>query len=171
MAGYHRGVGTDALPSTSGIRHVIVWLLGVGYGLILAFVVLWPSPVDQPVAGLLQRVIRELHERGVPSFIDYEFIEFAGNIALFVPVGLFFGLAVPMRLWALAFMLGPAVSACVEVVQRVVLSERYASVADVIANSLGATIGVMCALALRAAVAQRDDAVIARHEARAARAT
>lgn len=158
-------MGIDGLPSTSGVRHALVWMLGVGYGIVLAFIVFWPSPVDRPVAGLLQRVIQELHERGVPSFVDYDFIEFSANIALFLPVGLFFGLAAPMRLWALAFLLGPALSAAVEFAQRMVLSERYATVADVVANSIGATIGVMCALAVRAAVAQRDDAVIARHEA------
>lgn len=158
----------DTLPRTSGPRHFLVWLLAIGYGAFLAFVVLWPSPIDQPVAGLLNRAIAELHERGVPAFVDYEFIEFAANIALFVPVGLLFGLALPMSWWAAMLMLGPALSGVIELLQRELLEARYATVSDVVANSIGATIGVFLMLALRAAVAQRDQQVIARHEALAA---
>ncbi len=151
-------------PRTSGPRHFLVWLLAVGYGGFVAFVVFWPSPIDRPVAGLLDRVIAELHERGVPGFIDYAFIEFSANVALFVPLGILFGLALPMTWWAVMVLLGPALSGLIELVQSVVLAERYASVHDVIANSVGATIGVLLALVLRALVAQRDDRVIERHE-------
>jgi len=153
------------LPRTSGVRHALALLLGVGYGVFLAFVVFWPSPIDQPVAGLLARVIAELHERGVPAFIDYAFIEFAANVALFLPVGLFFGLLLPLRYWALAYVCGPVLSALIELVQLQLLSQRYATVYDIIANSIGAVVGVTLALIVRAVVAQRDDRVIARHEA------
>ena len=159
---------TSRLPSTSGPRHFLLWLLAIGYGTFLAFVVFWPSPVDRPVRGQLDRVIQELHERGVPGFVDYAFIEFTSNILLFVPVGLFFGLLFPLR-WALvSLLLGPALSVAIEFAQRTLLEERYASVNDVIANSIGATIGVLIALTLRAVVRVRDDRVIERHEALAA---
>ena len=62
---------TDRLPSTSGPRYVLLWVLGLGYGIFVAFVAFWPSPVDEPVQALLARVIQELHERGVPAFVDW----------------------------------------------------------------------------------------------------
>ncbi|MFV0373230.1 VanZ family protein [Microbacterium sp.] len=156
---------TAADTRTSGPRLFLAWLLAVGYGGWVAFLVFSPSPVDAPVVHLLERAIQELHERGVPTFIDYEFIEFSANIALFFPLGVLFGLALPLRAWPVMFLLGPVLSTAIELIQRTFLAERYATVADVIANSLGATIGVMCALVLRAIVAARDERVIARHEA------
>lgn len=158
----------DSLPRTSGARHAVATALGVGYGVVLAFIVFWPSPVDRPIAAMLQRVIAELHERGVPQFVDYALIEFSANVLLFFPVGVFFGLAVPIRWWVLALAAGPMLSAIVELAQARLLAERYATVSDVVANSIGATIGVLLMLALRAAVARRDQQVIARHEALAA---
>lgn len=162
--------GGARLPSTSAARHALIWLLALGYGGFLAFVVFWPSPVDQPVEGLLDRAISEMHERGVPAFVDYAFIEFAANIALFIPVGLLFGLMLPLRWWPVALLLGPALSGLIELAQSELLEARYATLSDLIANSIGATIGVLAALALRAVVLARDQKVIERYEATRQRA-
>ena len=156
---------TERLPSTSGPRHALIAFLAIGYGTFLAFVVFWPSPIDAPVQGLLNRVISELHERGVPTWVDYTFIEAFANVLLFIPVGLLFGLMVPFRWWPVALLLGPALSGVIEVAQRYALEARYSSINDVIANSIGATIGVLAAVILRAVVKARDDRVIERHEA------
>lgn len=153
------------LPSTSGVRRTLVWLLAIVYGTVVVFVAFWPTPIDRPVAGLLRRVLAELHERGVPSFIDYAFVEFSANVVFFVPVGFAIGLALPLRWFAVMFVVGPMLSAGIELTQYALLSERYATVQDVIANSAGATIGVCAALLLRALVACRDGRVIARWEA------
>ena len=153
------------LPSTSGPRRAIIAMLALGYGAFLAFVVFWPSPIDEPVQGLLARAIAELHERGVPTFVDYDFIESFANILLFVPVGFLFGLMVPLRWWPIALLLGPALSGAIELAQRYLLEARYATVADVVANSIGATVGVVLAVAIRAVVRARDRRVIERHEA------
>lgn len=161
----------DRIPSTSGPRHALIAFLAIGYGTFLAFVVFWPSPIDKPIASQLDRAIAELHERGVPAFVDYAFIEFTANVLLFVPVGILFALLLPLRYWALALLLGPALSAGIEVAQHFILEERYSSVYDIIANSIGATLGVILAVALRAVVNARDDQVIARHEALVARGT
>lgn len=154
---------TGVLPSTSGPRHAIVAVLAIVYGTFLAFVAFWPSPVDKPVRSQLSRVIEELHERGVPTFVDYAFIEFSANVMLFVPVGLLFGLIIPMRWWLLALLAGPALSAAIEIAQGMLLDQRYSTVADVVANSLGSAIGVVLAVLLRAVVAARDEKVIERH--------
>jgi len=149
--------------------HGLIAALAIGYGTFLAFVVFWPSPIDAPVQGLLDRVISELHERGVPIWVDYTFIEAFANVLLFIPVGLLFGLMVPLRWWPIALLLGPALSGVIEVAQRYALEARYSSIYDVIANSIGATIGVLAAVILRAIVKARDDRVIERHEALSAR--
>lgn len=156
---------SQRLPSTSGIRHAMVGTLMVVYGVFLAFIVFWPTPIDRPVRGLIDRVIQELHERGVPSFIDYGVIEFTANVALFVPVGVLLGLAIPVRWSLLTLVLGPALSAGIEFAQSTLLDERYATARDVVANSIGSTFGVLLALTLRALVASRDVRVIERYEA------
>ena len=92
-------------------------------------------------------------------------VEFVANVALFVPIGIAFGLALPTRWWLAMLLSGPVLSAAIEVAQRELLSERYASVADVVANTVGATLGVGVALAVRASVAYRDRRLIARYEA------
>lgn len=156
---------TGGLPSTSGPRHSVIAILAIVYGTFLVFVVFWPSPIDQPVASLLERVIAELHERGVPQFVGYRFIEFSANVLLFIPVGILFGLIVPLRWWPVAFLLGPLLSAGIEVAQRFLLDARYASLSDVVANSIGASIGVLLAVSLRGMVHARDARVIDRYEA------
>ena len=95
----------------------------------------------------------------------YEFIESFANILLFIPVGFLFGLMIPLRWWPIALLLGPALSAAIELAQRYVLDERVSTVQDVIANSIGASIGVLIAVVIRAIVKARDEQVIARHEA------
>lgn len=158
-------MSSERLPSTSGPRHALVVMLAIGYGAFLAFVVFWPSPIDQPVEGLLDRAIAEMHERGVPTFVDYTFIESFANVLLFIPVGLFFGLIVPLRWWPVALLFGPVLSGLIELAQRELLEARYATIDDVIVNSIGATIGVLVAVILRGVVKARDTRVIARSDA------
>jgi glycopeptide antibiotics resistance protein len=155
----------ERLPSTSGPRRTIIAVMVLGYGVFLAFMVFWPSPIDAPVQGLLERAISELHERGVPGFVNYEFIESFSNMLLFIPVGFLFGLMVPLRWWPVALLLGPALSAGIELAQRYLLDARVSTIDDVIANSIGATIGVMIAVIIRGVVKARDEKVIERHEA------
>lgn len=155
----------EPLPSTSGLRHAFVTVMAAFYGAFLAFVVFWPSPIDAPIQALLERAISELHERGVPAFIDYNFIEAFSNVLLFVPVGLLLGLMVPISWWPVALILGPLLSGVIEVGQRYVLDERVAALSDVVANSIGATCGVLLAVLTWTAVRIRDAKVIARYEA------
>jgi len=71
----------------------------------------------------------------------------------------------PRRWSAWSLLLGPALSAVIELTQKTLLDARYATVSDFIANSLGATLGVLVALTIRAMVAVRDEQVIARYRA------
>jgi len=124
--------------------------------LALMLVTLTPSPVDQPFAQLLERVISELHERGLPQFIGYNKIEFGANILMFVPIGFLTTLLVPSRFAWTAIIISPLLSSALEGAQLVFLPARYASVLDIVANSTGGFIGAAIAALLRIAVNHRD---------------
>ncbi len=117
----------------------MLWLASVGV------IVLSPSPVDTGAAGLLRRALAALHGRGVPTWLDYSFVEFSANIAMFVPLGLFFFILAP-RGWR---WLGPLVclglSSTIELTQLAVLPQRVASPYDVVANTSGALVGTVIA--------------------------
>ncbi len=155
----------DELPSTSQVRRVIISILAAGYGVVLALVAFWPTPIDRPVGGLLARVLRALHERGVPEFFGYTFVEFTANILLFIPVGVVAGLVGRRVHWVPALLAGPILSAVIELIQLLFISARFATIEDIVANTLGASAGVVLAAAARSVIAARDARVIARHEA------
>lgn len=70
-------------------------------------------------------------------------VEFAANIALFVPLGLLLRLALPRAGWLGAALLGGAISVAIEVLQ--VLGPRVSDPRDVVANSIGAVAGALVA--------------------------
>jgi len=76
-------------------------------------------------------------------------IEFAANVALFVPLGLLLRLALPRATWLGATVLGAAISMVIEVLQ--VLGARVSDPRDVVANSIGALAGALIAATVAAA--------------------
>ncbi|MHA7272349.1 VanZ family protein [Arthrobacter sp. TMT4-20] len=113
----------------------------------MALIVFNRTPVDAGAGDLLQRGLRFLHSRGVPTFIDYGLVEFTANIVMFVPFGiLWFVLSPPAWRW-----IGPAVgvglSILIELSQLFLLPLRFASPYDVLANGLGAWAGALLAWA------------------------
>ena len=117
--------------------------------LYLMFIVLvagWPTPVDRPIGGDLDRLLAFPHDPvGVPVLVDYSFVEFTMNIVLFAPAGLLVALLVPARRWWLVAALGGLFSLLIELAQANLLPERTASALDVLANSLGACLGAALA--------------------------
>lgn len=139
--------------------------LGVaGLALILfavCIITLTPSPVDKGQTALVAEVLECLHAKGVPQWFGYHKLEFSANIAMFVPLGFFVGLLLPLRRAWIGGLAGTTFSVFVEVVQFFVLPERFASVLDVLANTLGGWIGIGLAVLLRIAIAARDRRVAA----------
>lgn len=118
------------------------------YLVLLGAAVFWPSPIDRPAAAFLQDAARRLQELGLPLWFDYARLEWSANVALFIPFGLLVGLMLPRRyVWA-ACLCGIAASFGIETAQSVLLPLRYATVNDVLANSLGTGIGVCLAYLL-----------------------
>jgi len=154
----------DRVPNPSRIRLALACtLLSLYLGAVLA-IAFYPAPVDRNFRGLLDRVIDKLHENGVPSFVDYGVIEALANVALFIPVGLLIAIAVPKSIWWITIFIGPLISIAIEVLQGALLPERFSTVNDVVANSIGCLIGATLGLMVRMLVAHRDELVIARHE-------
>lgn len=149
-------------PPKSTIREwTTVSLLGL-YGALVLLATMWPTPLDSGFESSITRFLDVLHRNGVPGWFGYNKLEFSANIALFVPLGFLVSMLLPVRVWWLAFVICPALSIAIEIVQGAVLSGRFATVIDVIANSVGAFVGALIAFALRAVVHQRDEKVIAR---------
>ena len=69
-------------------RRRVAQLLSL-YLAVLALIVFWPSPVDPGASsGMLSDVLRSLHRRGMPGWINYAMVESVANVLLFVPFGL-----------------------------------------------------------------------------------
>ncbi len=88
---------------------------------------------------------------GVP--LTYAGLEAGANVLMFVPFGVLVGLLVS-RAWlvvALAFCL----STSIELAQLAFLPTRVATLQDVVLNTLGAAVGLLCLRLVRRARARR----------------
>jgi glycopeptide antibiotics resistance protein len=134
--------------------------LTVMYIVVVLLVTLWPTTVDNGLDPYIDRLLAKLWSKGVPMFVDYGFIEFCANIAFFVPIGFLLGVLFPNRFWWLAPIGGFLLSVSVETAQGLFLPGRVSSVGDVVANSTGAIVGCLVAVALRMLILHRDTLVI-----------
>ncbi|TQJ29708.1 VanZ family protein [Microbacterium sp. SLBN-146] len=116
-------------------RPIAAVLLGL-YALALAAIAFWPVPIDRGIARLLRAI-----SEAVP-WLTYPRIEFGANVAMFVPLGILAGLILRRR-WILAVPLALAASGVIEVGQALFLTQRTASLLDVVANVLGAAFGAV----------------------------
>jgi glycopeptide antibiotics resistance protein len=139
---------------TRGIQKVAAVLFAV-YLIAAAAIVLWPTRVDAPYDGGLFAALRALHDHGVPSFVNYAFVESGANVVMFVPLGFLLTTIFSTRLWWLPTLIGFAASAAGELAQLLFLPNRVASIGDVAANTAGALIGTLLAVAGRELVRAR----------------
>lgn len=123
---------------------------------------MWPTPLDRGFESSITRVLEILHRNGIPTWFGYSKLEFSANIAMFIPLGFLVALLLSDKSWWLTLVICPALSIAIELTQLTLLAARFATVADVVANSTGALIGVVFALTLRYIVHRRDQAVVAR---------
>ena len=139
----------------AALRVAAGWL-GAGYLLALVLIALWPSPVDRPAQGAISAVLGRLHAHGVPGWVNYALVESAANVVLFLPVGLLGVVLLGSARWWLAVLAGFAASSLIELGQLVFLPDRFATPLDVLANTTGAALGALLALALLATVTARS---------------
>lgn len=136
-------------------------LLGIYTAMVLT-ATMWPTPLDQGYASSIARLLALLHRNGIPEWFGYNKLEFSANVLMFIPLGFLLTLALSRR-WAwMSIVLVPVFSGLIEYTQGEFLAQRFATVRDVIANSIGGYIGAVAAAALRALVHARDRLVIER---------
>lgn len=154
----------SSAPPKSRLRVALASILLVVYVGVVLVATLSPTPLDQGYESAIARFLSVLHRNGVPLWFGYNRLEFTANIAMFVPLGFLAVMLVPARVWWTALLVCPAMSVAIEVTQATALSSRFATITDVLANSLGALVGILMAVALRALVYQRDQKVLSRAE-------
>jgi glycopeptide antibiotics resistance protein len=116
----------------------------------------WPTPVDRPFHSALGRLIASLQRHGMPGWITYSFVESASNVAMFVPVGALIGILARPSLWWISGLFGLLASLGIELTQLLLLPQRFASAADVVANTSGALLGGALIFALRYVLQRRS---------------
>jgi glycopeptide antibiotics resistance protein len=88
------------------------------------------------------------------DWITYTRVEFGANILMFVPVGMFLLLLFGRRQWYLSLLQGFALTCAIEFTQRYIPG-RVSDVGDIIANTLGAFVGIGFVLVVTAPKARR----------------
>ena len=153
---------TNPAPPKSKARTSIGGVLLVSYVIIILFATMWPTPLDQGYGAAIEKVLDVVHRNGVPEWFGYNKLEFSANVAMFIPLGFLAALLLPARIWWLALLICPALSIAIELTQATFLAARFATVTDVVSNSIGAVIGILIAVVLRSVVYERDQKVLAR---------
>jgi len=105
------------------------------YAIALAAVAFWPVPVDSGMGGLLAAI-----SAAVP-WLSYAVIEVTANVVLFVPLGTLLAMVLPRRRW-LVVPIAAVVTVLIELAQAIFLAQRTPSLRDILANTLGAVIGL-----------------------------
>ena len=120
------------------------------YGLGVLTVLMWPTPVDSSMSSSLKNFFAWCAAHGM-GWVTYRRLEFAANIALFVPLGFLLTLASRRLKWWHVIGGAALASMVAEITQALARPERFATASDVVANTLGAALGLVVALAYRAA--------------------
>ena len=128
------------------IVRIVVLAVGIPFLAVIGVLALAPRRVEQSIPNVLDLTLDLAHRLGWSS-LDFATLEVVANVLVFIPLGIVAYVFLPRRLRWLALLIGPAVSLAIEVTQLLALPNRDPSLHDVIANSIGATIGVViCAL-------------------------
>jgi len=120
-----------------------------------------PSIYDARTGGILHAVLHALHGWPPTAWITFAVVESVANVVMFVPLGLLI-VAWGGRWWH-GILAGLIISSAIETVQLLFLPTRVADVRDVIANTLGAALGVTIALLLRRRRSRSQDSHNSRH--------
>jgi glycopeptide antibiotics resistance protein len=134
-------------------RHPLLTVATLAYLAIVGFVTLGPVPTNgrSTFVELLVRVFQRFEPT---RWLDFDAVELLLNVAMFVPLGLFLVLLLGRRAWWIGILFGVALTVVIEFVQQS-LPSRVSDPRDLVANSVGAVLGVLLALILTAGKARR----------------
>jgi VanZ family protein len=136
-------------------RIIVLAIVGAAVLAGALLVGLMPNRVDGGVEGPIRAFIDQLQAAGAPAWVNYDLVDFIANIGFFVPIGVIAALLLPWRLWWLAMPIGLVLSTALELGQAAFLPERYATLSDVVANTLGAVLGALVGAAVRRSTTRR----------------
>ncbi|WP_292721421.1 VanZ family protein [Microbacterium sp. 13-71-7] len=125
---------TGAVPGQPRLRRALFWM--IAYAIVVAVIVFWPEPFLSALDPWIRRVTA-----GFPGLTLVR-VEFIANVAMFIPLGLFLAMLLPRHRY-LVVPIGFLTTCTIETVQGLFLSDRSATVADVIANTAGACVGLL----------------------------
>ncbi|MFG6402676.1 VanZ family protein [Microbacterium sp. P04] len=128
-----------ARPGTAG--RCVAWVLLVIYAVAALLIAFWPEPVDRGATGLLDRI-----ERLIP-WATYRRVEFGANVLFFVPLGWLLGVLLDRARYVVV-PIALVTTVAIEGIQGELLSQRTASIYDVLANVTGACVGLILVSAL-----------------------
>ena len=135
-------------------RHPFLSLATVGYLAVVGWITLGPQPIDTGNGYWLWRALQFFSSHESTRWLTYDRVEFLSNVAMFVPIGIFFVLLFGRRLWFMSVISGVLLTLTIEFAQRFIPG-RISDVRDLVANSLGTAVGVLLALVLTQAKARR----------------
>jgi glycopeptide antibiotics resistance protein len=134
------------------------WLLALSgaYALALALIGFWRTPVDQnvPVTDFAPVVWMADLLRLDPAQ-SYTLLESAANVVMFIPLGALVLLWKRHWTWLHAIFLALGTTVAIELLQHTLRPERFASINDVVANTLGGAIGALLVVGGRALADRR----------------
>ncbi|MCU1442888.1 MAG: VanZ family protein [Cryobacterium sp.] len=130
-------------------RHPALSLVTLAYLVFVGWITLGPQPLDSSNNAWLLRALNFFSRHNATDWITYGRVEFIANIGMFVPIGVFLLLLFGRRLWLLAIVIGIMLTCSIEFTQQF-LPTRYPDVRDLVANTVGAVIGVLFALTITA---------------------
>jgi len=108
----------------------------------ILYLTLTPEPPDHLLKVAIDATIEAVRLIPGMSGFTYDALETFANVAVFVPVGAVFAILIGASRWWGALGASLALSAVVELAQLLFLPARTASLADVLANGIGAGIGI-----------------------------
>ncbi len=117
------------------------WLL-FGLSVAVLLILFWPTRPAGDDQEWLAHWLAGMHRQGRLGWLTFGGVEFVSNVLMFVPLGALAALSRPRGGDKTALAACFAFSAFAELVQWVVLPHRTGDVRDVVANSLGAAIGI-----------------------------
>ena len=126
-------------------HHPVLSVVTFIYLGVVGFITLGPQPLDEGTDSLVWRLLGFFSRFDATSWITYSLLEFWANVAMFVPVGLFFLLLLGRGRWWLAIVLGVVLTCAIEFAQMFIPG-RVSDPRDIVANSVGALVGVVIAV-------------------------
>ena len=107
--------------------------------LVVAFAVV-PRPIDEGLTPWVRWLLAEMSRR-LPGRVDYEFVELASHVALFVPLGILAVVALGRRMAWLAVLVVLGVGVLVEFGPSILGSNHSPERLDLLMNAVGGVVG------------------------------